>query len=259
MQRFVPRPDSERVLNAYQAIFYPESQIGGFTDIDGTVAFYHRVDTLLTPETCVLDFGCGRGAYGEDPVAARRNLRNLHGRVKRVCGVDVDVDAAHNPFLDDFRILKPEEPVAYPNASFDLILADCVVEHLADPGEFFREAHRLLRPGGYVAIRTTNRLSYVGAISSLVPNELHDEVLKRVRPERESRDSFPTLYRANTVWALRRLLRDHGFTGTVYGHESEPQYLGFHWLTYALGVLHQRLAPGCLRSALFAFGQKAVT
>lgn len=245
------------MTNAYQALFYPESAIGGFTDIDGTVAFYTRVNALLTPQATVLDYGCGRGAFMDDPVAARRRLRVLQDRAAQICGVDIDPGAATNPCLDDFRLLEPDRPVPYPDASFDLLLADCVVEHLAAPGEFFAEANRLLKSGGFIALRTTNVLSYVGLISALVPNRLHDAVLSRARPDRESQDTFPTRYRANTLWTLRRLLREQGFSATVYGHESEPQYLGFSAAAYALGVLHQRLAPHFLRPTLFAFGQKS--
>ena len=48
--------------------FYPESRFGGFTDIDGTVVFYLRVNSLINASSTVLDFGCGRGAYDEDTV-----------------------------------------------------------------------------------------------------------------------------------------------------------------------------------------------
>ena len=41
--------------------FYPESRFGGFTDVDGTIAFYARVHSQLTPSSVVLDVGCGRG------------------------------------------------------------------------------------------------------------------------------------------------------------------------------------------------------
>ena len=37
--------------------FYPESRFGGFTDIDGTVAFYSRVNALVKPLYVVVDFG----------------------------------------------------------------------------------------------------------------------------------------------------------------------------------------------------------
>jgi len=52
----------------YQEIFYPESRFGGFTDIDGTMVFYSRVNALIEPSFHVLDLGCGRGAHVEDPI-----------------------------------------------------------------------------------------------------------------------------------------------------------------------------------------------
>lgn len=39
--------------------FYPEARFGGFSDIDGTMAFYLRVNALLGCDSVVLDFGCG--------------------------------------------------------------------------------------------------------------------------------------------------------------------------------------------------------
>jgi SAM-dependent methyltransferase len=56
--------------------FYPESRFGGFTDIDGTVAFYPRVNALAASKDVVLDFGCGQGirlrpGHANDPVPIR--------------------------------------------------------------------------------------------------------------------------------------------------------------------------------------------
>jgi hypothetical protein len=61
-------------------LFYPETRFGGFTDIDGTMAFFNRVNSLLDSSFVVLDVGCGRGEYHEDEVCVRRNLRNLRGK-----------------------------------------------------------------------------------------------------------------------------------------------------------------------------------
>lgn len=47
--------------------FYPESRFGGFADSDGAVIFYARLRELSSPEHVVVDFGCGRGAWLEDP------------------------------------------------------------------------------------------------------------------------------------------------------------------------------------------------
>lgn len=234
--------------------FYPESRFGGFTDIDGTVAFYLRVNALAASKDSVLDFGCGQGTYANDPVPTRLGLRILKGKVAKVIGVDVDPSAAENPFLDEFRPLHPGDRWPVDAGAADLVLCDNVLEHLPDPASNFREARRVLRPGGYLCIRTPNVFSYFGLASRLVPNKHHEAVLKVVQRGRE--DCFPTLYRANTVWALRRMMRQHGFDHVVYGYEAEPSYLHFSRLAYALGVLHQKFAPRAIRPAIFAFGQK---
>jgi hypothetical protein len=83
--------------------YYPESRWGGFTDIDGTIAFYIRVAALSRPSSVLLDFGCGWGAYKEDVVPMRRQLRIFKGKVHKVIGLDVDRVSESNPFLDEFH------------------------------------------------------------------------------------------------------------------------------------------------------------
>src|SRR6266705_404480 len=134
---------------------YPETRFGGFTEVDGTIAFYTRVNALLRSESVVVDFGCGRGAHSDDPVGYRRELRDLSARAKRVIGIDVDRAAAANPFVDEFRFLESDRwPLE--SRTVDLILSDCVLEHLPDPSGFFGESRRVLRPGGLLCLRTTN-------------------------------------------------------------------------------------------------------
>jgi hypothetical protein len=59
----------------WKSIFYPESRFGGFTNIDGTVAFYLRVNALAASKDVVLDFGGGQGTYAKDPVPIRLGAR----------------------------------------------------------------------------------------------------------------------------------------------------------------------------------------
>lgn len=238
--------------------FYPESRFGGFTDIDGTIAFYMRVQALLESASTMLDVGCGRGAYDEDPVAVRRDIRIFKGKVARVIGIDVDPAGAINPFLDEFRILGGGDwPV--PESSIDVVVADCVLEHVADPPAFFQNARRVLRSNGALCIRTTNAWSYVALAARLVPNRHHARVTARVQERRKAVDVFPTLYRCNSVSKLRRALADNGFEGVAYGYEAEPSYLEFSRVIYGLGVLHQRLAPRFFRPVLHAFGRARKT
>ncbi|WP_412851396.1 class I SAM-dependent methyltransferase [Ectothiorhodospira shaposhnikovii] len=235
---------------------YPEARFGGFSDVDGTVAFYSRVQALMTPESVVLDVGCGRGSgLQDDAVPWRRELRSLRGRCARVIGFDVDPDAASNPGLDEFHLLDSGEwPLA--DSSVDLIVSDFVLEHIDQPTEYFSEVFRVLKPGGVFCARTSNRIGYVGLFASLIPNRRHVQVLRRVQEDREAFDVFPTRYRVNTVWALRRALRKAGLEGIAYGYEAEPSYLGFSSLAYAFGRVVHSLTPSPLRTCLFVFARK---
>lgn len=235
---------------------YPESRFGGFSDVDGTMIFYSRVKALVDSRSRVLDVGCGRGAYGEDPIPARRDLRILRGRVARVTGLDVDPQASTNPFIDEFRLLDGDRwPIE--SESIDLVLSDWTLEHVRDPRAFFSECHRVLVRGGVFCGRTANRWGYVACIASLVPNRHHRYVLTTAQPGRKAADIFPTVYACNTIPKLRRFLGTAGFDHCVYGYEAEPRYLEFSRGAYLLGVLYQRWAPRLLRNALFAFARKS--
>jgi SAM-dependent methyltransferase len=235
--------------------YYPETRFGGFTSVDGTVAFYSRVNALLRTSSVVLDVGCGRGEYAGDTVDFRRNLRILRGKCHQVIGLDVDVAGKSNPFLDEFRPLAGESwPVA--DTSVDLVICDQVVEHVQNPIAFFSECFRVLRGGGYLCVRTSNSNSYVGFVARMVPDRLHALVLGKAQKDRKAEDVFPTLYRCNTPSKLRHFLERWEFDCTVSTHESEPAYLWFSRFAYRLGVLHQRFAPRALKPCLFAFAQK---
>jgi len=239
----------------YKTTYYPESMFGGFTDIDGTIAFYTRVRSLINSSSVVVDVGCGRGAYAEDPVSVRRELRAFKGRCKRVIGIDFDRNARGNPFLDEFRLI---EGAGWPlqDEWVDVCVCDNVLEHVEDPELFFSECQRVTRPGGYLCIRTPNALGYVALLSELVPNKLHAALLRKVQLNRREADVFRTLYRCNTKRRIRRMFDKHGFEHCVYGYEAEPCYLSFSHLSYFLGVIYQRLAPNCIRNTIFGFGRK---
>ena len=239
----------------YMNAFYPESRIGGFTDLDGTIAFYTRVGILTGPESVVLDVGCGRGEYADDPVSVRKELRIRRGKCAKVIGIDVDPAAEANPFIDEFHLLESQR-WCVDDQSIDTCICDTVLEHVEDPDRFFAEAARVIRPGGHLCLRTPNVLSYVGLLSKLIPNKRHAAVLSRVQDGRAPEDVFTTLYKCNTRAKLRAMFRKHRFDAVVYGYEAEPSYLSFSIFAYALGVLHQKFAPNALKVSLMAFGRK---
>ena len=240
----------------YMGRYYPETRFGGFTDVDSTIAFYTRVQALVEPSSVILDIGCGRGAYAEDTVRVRSQLRAFKGKCRRIIGIDVDPQARDNPFLDEFRLVEGDRwPVA--DASVDLSICDYVLEHVAQPEPFFSECRRTLRPGGYLCLRTSNALSYISLFARLIPNRLHARVLDKVLYTRKKQeDIFPTVYRCNTMRRIRQMLDRYGFEHCVYGYEAEPYHLGFARWAYRCGVLHQRFAPRFCKGMIFAFARK---
>ena len=239
----------------YKHIYYPESRFGGFTDIDGTIVFYSRVNALLDETCIVLDFGCGRGTYYKDPIHFRRNLRILRGKVKKVIGLDIDEQASTNPYIDEFMTLKSTKwDIA--DETVDMCVADNVIEHLREPEIFFSECARVLKTGGHLCIRAPNAFSYIAIASRIVPNRLHAKILSRIQAGREECDVFPTYYRCNTIGKLDQMMGKYGFSSVVYGYEAEPSYLGFSRAAYFLGYLHQKVSPSRLHAAIFAFGRR---
>jgi len=182
----------------FKHIYYPESKFGGFTDVDGTIAFYLRVNSLIRTSSVFLDFGCGRGAYRDDSVIIRRNLRIFKGKVKKVIGIDISKNAEDNPFLDEFYQLTNE---SWPldDDSVDICICDNVLEHLQNPESFFSECYRVLKNSSYLCIRTPNKWNYVGLFSKVIPNKLHHRILATVQKNREKEDIFPTYYKCNTI------------------------------------------------------------
>jgi SAM-dependent methyltransferase len=235
--------------------YYPESQFGGFTDIDGNIIFHTRVNALIKPHMLFLDVGCGNGAHRvREEVIFRKNLQIYKGKVKRVIGIDVVEGSRENPFLDEFRLIRGNWPIE--NESIDFCLCQSVLEHISDPEHFFSEFRRVLKKGGYLCMNTPNLFSYVSFISHIIPSKFHAKLLDQVQSGRRQEEVFPTFYKCNTIKKLRRMLSRHGFEGVVYGYEPEPGYLNFSKFAYFLGVLHQRYAPKFFKPVIFVFANK---
>ncbi|MFA4905548.1 MAG: methyltransferase domain-containing protein [Candidatus Margulisiibacteriota bacterium] len=236
-------------------IYYPESDFGGFTDIDGTVAFYFRVNSFIHSSSVVLDVGCGSGSSIEELIPVKQKLRIFKGKCKKIIGIDVDENASKNPFCDEFRLIKGD---CWPlkNHSVDICICDNVLEHVDDLKIFFSECQRVIKTGGYLFIRTPNALSYIGLFSKMIPNRFHSFVASKVQKERKKESVFPAYYRCNTIRKIRNMLNKYGFYSCVYGYEAEPSYLSFSRLFYFLGIIHQRFAPKVLKAAIFAYGRK---
>jgi len=109
----------------------------------------------------VLDDGCGGGgmcvSFAEEAASVvgidlTDRFRNAGDRLALEKGVSnirfSSADATSLPFAD---------------GSFDLVLSHAVIEHVADPAAYMREARRVLAPGGFMFLQTAPYLSPSGA------------------------------------------------------------------------------------------------
>lgn len=236
--------------------FYPEAQAGGFSRQDGTVEFYARINSLLHPAATVVDLGAGRGAFLDDTVEYRRQLRMLRGKVARVIGLDVDPVVLENPTVDEAHVLRPNDRFPLPDATVDLVVSDFTFEHVSSPEQTSRELERILRPGGWICARTPNKWGYIGTATRAVPNRLHDAVLSRLQPAKPSRDTFPTRYLLNTRNDLRRHFPPTRFLDCTYAADSEPAYFNDSIVGWRVARLLSGVTPAPCRSVLYVFLQK---
>jgi SAM-dependent methyltransferase len=205
--------------------FYP-----GVTGNWDDCAFRELILERLEPHHQMLDLGAGAGIV---------EAMNFRGRAGRVCGLDPDPRVSQNPYLDEAKVGLGEK-VPWSEATFDVVIADNVLEHLERPREVFSEIRRVLRPGGVFLFKTPNRRHYVAQLSRLTPHAFH-QLYNRLR-NRASEDTFPTFYRANTPADVRAIASATGLEAVAFRHvESRPEYLRMLAATYLAGIAYERL------------------
>jgi len=167
----------------------------------------------LEPGDAVLDLGSGGGF---DCFLAAREV----GPDGRVIGVDMTPEMVEKARANaeendaetvEFRLGEIEHlPVA--DASVDVILSNCVVNLSPDKAQVFREAYRVLRPGGRIAISDV-----------VLTSELPDSV--RADPESVT----ACVAGAASIPALERMLTDAGFAEVSIEPKDDSEEVIREW------------------------------
>src|SRR5271154_3915139 len=150
----------------------------------------------VRPGDRVLDIGCGEGVFAIELARAGAE----------VLGIDVAEEPlrrarARYPELD-LRLVDGEGPWELADASFDVIWAGEVIEHVADTAAWLSEVRRVLRSGGRLLMSTPahGRLDLMRlALSTRAFAEHFDPLGDHLR-----------FYSRQT---LARLINDFGFDG----------------------------------------------
>ena len=144
----VERPEGERYTHGYHEVileFYRQRT----AEVCAGFLLPH-----LQPDASVLDMGCGPGTI----------TVGLARRVGTVIGVDTSaevVESARRRARESgaenasFEVGSAYE-LPFGDRSFDVVYAHQLMQHLSDPVRALREARRVLRPGGLVAVRDSD-------------------------------------------------------------------------------------------------------
>jgi len=178
----------------------------------------------------VLDAGCGEGT----PLI----LRYYRSRIGRLVGVDIQ--APKEKKMDEF-VLCDLGNISFKDATFDVIICNCVIEHLRQPQKVFAEFWRLLSDGGILIFRAPCINAPMFLLSRVIPVHWHETIKRTLLGDQEV-DVFHAYYRCNTSKKLEQTLKTIGFRREkLESIEQIYSYFKFNWILYAAGLLFSRL------------------
>ena len=119
---------------------------------------------ILTPGLKYLDFGCGNGTVLKQNLAARSDLNCF--------GIDVKDFNEKLPEEVTFKIYDGAN-IPFCNDTFDIIIANHVLEHIPQPDGIISELKRVLKPDGQLFIEVPNERSLYGKPSRKYAGTIH--------------------------------------------------------------------------------------
>lgn len=117
----------------------------------------------------ILDIACGPGRF----------LSMAQGAGLVALGIDASTEmlrtSARRLGAEARLVLGSATSLPFASSSFDALNCSGLIEYLDDPSPVFREAHRVLTPGGWMMMSSTNRRSPALVLEPLI------EVMRRSR------------------------------------------------------------------------------
>ncbi len=205
----------------------------------------------LRPGLTLLDVGCGPGTITAD-------LARLVSPGGAVVGVDAAVAA-----VEAARAERPEgAAVAYAvadatrlphrDASFDVVYAHQVLQHLADPVSALAEMGRVCRPEGVVAARDAD----YAAMAWYPPDERLDRWLTLYQAVARANGGEPDAGRRLRAWARAAGLVDIQCSASAWGF-TQPEDRAWWGETWAQRVTASTLADQARGLGLATTGELA--
>ena len=205
------------------------------------------VQKHLTPESVLLDLGCGRTG----------GIERFWRQARIAVGVDPDLGSLVARGEGMAVLQGGGEHLPFADASFEMVVSVWVLEHLEAPENVFAEVARVLRPGGHFVFLTPNALNplvlgnRVGQLAPWLQKQLVSNVYGR-----DGADTFAVRYRANTSSRIREIAAATAFDVAELKVIADPTYVAFNALLFKAAVLSDRMLPAGLGVHLLGDLQK---
>lgn len=220
-------PERGKIEPLYEKYYFSRPGYQG-----GTLPFYELCHRTIPAHSALLEIGAGPSNEGSEEFA----------KIGPLTGVDISADVLGNKSLQHAAVFDGVH-LPFPDRSFDAVVSNWVMEHVAEPLPHLKEVQRVLRPGGMYCFRTINLFHYMPIGSKIIPRELHVRTSRSLRRMGEDQhDPYPTYYRANTRGKLRRLFREADFAGIDFHMiECEPCYTAGRALLFYPMMAYERV------------------
>lgn len=148
-----PLPSGDVDETWYQGGYYSEGET--YPDWEGDPNLQvllanrlRRIEALCVHPGRILDVGCGLGHF----------LKLARAAGWKVIGTEISAAAVERSrCIAGVEVFHGRlEQAGFPSGAFDAVCFWDVLEHLREPRRALREAHRLLRPGGLLAVSMPN-------------------------------------------------------------------------------------------------------
>jgi SAM-dependent methyltransferase len=162
---------------------------------------------------------------------------DLQGLMQNPARLKVVADAAALPFKD---------------SAFRTVCSEHLLEHLSNPADVFRESRRVLRDSGHFIFAAPNGWSYIALLARTVPLRFRAALVLFAAHGMDEHKHFPTYYRANSVFSVRRLARRSGLTvERLEGFVGEPCYTLSLPVVHLIAIVwHKMLEVFCLQRVI---------
>jgi SAM-dependent methyltransferase len=172
-------------------------------------------------------------------------------------GLDPDWRSLREHRLALPRVTAVSDGLPFATASFDLIFASWVLEHLADPAPTFAEMGRVLKPGGAFVFITPNGRHPLTLLNRGLGrfSRIQGYVVERFYG-RAPTDTFPTFYRANSATTIQKLCQQNKLVLETLHAISDPTYLAFNQSLFRLMCQIEDKLPASRKLHLVGLARK---